>query len=135
MKSAEYTDYLQLRGYEKSKVKNVFKDTMKKSRTDSRKKVTTKETKTNPVIFATKFNPRGPDIKSIINQHIALLSAEPNLHSLFPDGSIMIANKRENNFGDLLLRSDPYNIKTDFTEQTDLGYVKCTITLSTKPHS
>ena len=38
----------------------------------------------------------------------------------------MVANKRENNFRDLVLCSDPYNIKSDFTEQSNIGYVKCT---------
>ena len=79
--------------------------------------------------FINKFTTgitRGPDIKLIINQHLPLISADPNLQTLFPDGSIMVANKRENNLGDLVLRSDPYNIKSDLTEQRKLGYVKCT---------
>ena len=38
---------------------------------------------------------------------------------------IMIANKRENGLADLLQRSDPYNIKTDLTDNQDHGYVPC----------
>ena len=122
-KSKEYSNHLQLRGYNQKKVNKEFETMRTKSRADARKKVS-KDNNT-PVIFATKYNPRGPNVKSIINNHISLISTDPVLHDLFPNNSIMVAYKRESNLKDLLLRSDPYNVKSDLVNCQELGYVKC----------
>ena len=47
------------------------------------------------------------------------------LNNLFQKDSILVAHKREKNLGELLQRSDPYNIKSDLTDNVQHGYVKC----------
>ena len=43
----------------------------------------------------------------------------------FPENSILVTNKRENNLKDLLLRSDSYNMKGDLPDNTRHGYKSC----------
>ena len=54
-----------------------------------------------------------------------IIENKPELAALFPKGIINVANKREKNLGDLLLRSDPYNISSDATSGLELGYNRC----------
>ena len=44
------------------------------------------------------------------------------LKGLFLENCILVANKRENNLKDLLLKSDSYNIKRDLLDNTKHGY-------------
>jgi len=121
----EYERYLELRGYKSKSVTKAFSAARSKTRDESRH-VKGTNSNTRPVIFSTKYNPRGPDVKSIVDRHLpTLLNATISLNELFPDGSIMVANKRENDLADLLQRSDPYNVKSDLTDNESHGYVKC----------
>ena len=45
-----------------------------------------------------------------------LIKNSPFLHTFFPDGSILVANKRCQNLKDLLVYGNPYNIKHDLTD-------------------
>ena len=47
------------------------------------------------------------------------------MKGLSPENSIVVGNKRENNLKDLLLRSDPYNIKKNLLDNTKHGYKSC----------
>ena len=47
------------------------------------------------------------------------------LKGSFPKNSILVANKREYNLKDFLLRSDSYNIKRDLLDNTKHGYKHC----------
>ena len=69
---------------------------MKKSRNKARKK-TEKNNGDNQIIVATKYNPRGPDIKTIVEESIHLIAGNLELNKLYPDGSILVASKRESN--------------------------------------
>ena len=122
-KSGEYTSYLVNRGYDQKSVKQSFDKVNQKTRTVARKKVVRdKETR---VVFATKFNPRGPNVTNIIKNHLHIIENQPEMVDLFPSDIIIVGNKRESNLKDLLLRSDPYNIKKDLTSNQELGYIKC----------
>ncbi|XP_057302660.1 uncharacterized protein LOC130636829 [Hydractinia symbiolongicarpus] len=123
-KSNKYCGYLTKRGYNKSVIKKTFQHIGTISRCDARKKITRNNSKTR-VIFSTKFNPRGPDIKTIVQTHMPIISNHPDLSRLFPENSILVAYKRENNLRDLILRADPYNIKSDLSNDNAAGYVKC----------
>ena len=107
------------------KISKSFENPRKTSRFDARKKVENKRNTNAPIIFSTAFNPRGPNVKEVVNRFLPLLQNVPNLKDMFADGSILVANKRENNLADLLLRSDPYNIKNDITNQEEHGYLRC----------
>ena len=123
VKSDEYKVHLMKRGYDKNMVTNAFDSLKTKSRCDARKKVEKEEH--SQIIFATNFNPRGPDVASIIKRNVNIIENTPSLQTLFPRGAIMVADKRENNLKNLLTRSDPYAIKSDLTNLNDCGYVKC----------
>ena len=121
-KSIEYSSYLTDRGYNSKSVKKAFETIGNISRTEARKKVE-KHAKSSKIVFTTTFNPRGPNVSSIIKQHLPLLSNHPELNEMFPDGSIMVANKREANLKELLTRSNPYKVNVATNEES--GYVKC----------
>ena len=65
------------------------------------------------------------DVNKIVNRNIHLLYNNDNLKELYPKGTIVVANKREKNLQQLLMRSDPYNIKDEQQLEKDLGYTKC----------
>ena len=79
----------------------------------------------NKVIFTSTFNPWGPNVSHIINPHLHLIKNSPFLQDIFPDGSILIANKRCQNHKDLLVLDDSYNIKHDFTDIVPHQYKPC----------
>ena len=70
------------------------------------------------IIFTTKYNPRGPNIKNIMNKNLHILNE--NLKN-----DILVAYKRENNMKELLLRADPYQIKADLLDRTPHSYKSC----------
>ena len=124
IKSNEYINYLLKRGYDEKSTRATFNSLKAVPIQTARKKVT-KNRQSNFVIFATNFNPRGPDVASIVKKNLPILEKNPVLSNLFPKGTVMVANKKENNLRNLLTRSDPYSIKKDLTTTTELGYVCC----------
>ena len=44
---------------------------------------------------------------------------------IVPKGTILVVTKKEKNLQQLLMRSDPYNIKDDQKLKEDYGYTKC----------
>ena len=52
----------------------------------------------------------------IVNRHLHFIKNSTFLHNIIPEGSILVANKHCQNFKDLLVRSDPYNIEYDSTD-------------------
>ena len=85
--------YLKLCGYKSSSVTKAFSETRSKNRDETRL-VKDQRSATQLVIFSTKFNPRDPNVKSIVDRHLPAILNAPTLKNLFPDGSIMIANKQ-----------------------------------------
>lgn len=122
-RSIEYMNYLAIRGYDENKVRKAFLDNKKVSREKAREPA--KKGDSSPVIFATKYNPRGPNVRDIVKKHLPIVQNAPSLKDVFQNSPILVANKRENNLSDLLLRSDPYNIKPDLTNDEPCGYRKC----------
>ena len=123
-KSIEYSSYLTTRGHDKNVVKKAFDKVFTINRSDARKKVV-KNNDIPRIVFSTAYNPRGPDVKSIIKSNLHLLEDQPNLQELFPKGSIIVANKKESSLKDLLLRADPYSVKDDLCDKREHGYVRC----------
>ena len=124
IKSKEYQKYLTDRGHSLKSVESAFTKTEQVSIKDARKKVK-KQSPKSRIIFATNYNPRGPNVSNIIKKHLPIIENHPTLKTLFPKGSIIVANKRENNLNNLIVRSDPYNLKSDLMNNDQLGYVKC----------
>ena len=121
-KSKEYSAYLVGRGHDPQKVRTNFEDVGKISRVAARAKKQPRS-QNNPVIFSTVFSPLAPDIKGIIKKHQHLLQLKTS--NIFSGDSIMVAHKRGKNLKDLMLRGDPYNIKSDLSTDTSGGYTKC----------
>ena len=61
----------------------------------------------------------------LVHRNIHLLLNNDNLKDLHPKGTILVVNKREKNLQQLLMRSDPYNIKDDQQLKEDRAYTKC----------
>ena len=122
-KSKEYAQFLVDRGHSSNEVKKVFEDIGKIPRLEARKKVDNNAF--NKIIFSTSYNPRGPDVHAIVKKHLPLLSNHPGLSTLYPPNSVLVANKRERNLKDLLMRADPYNLKVDLLDGGNKGFSKC----------
>jgi len=120
----EYLSYLTTRGHKYKLAKQSFDKVLKIDRNNTRKKVV-KNKDVSRVVFSPKYNPLGPDVKSIIKQNLHIIEDHPDLQTLFPKGTIIVANKKKNSLKNLLLRSDPYNIKDDLTDKKEHGYLKC----------
>ena len=71
-----------------------------------------------------KYNPRGPNIRSIFGKHSYLIRNCPSLDKIFP-GGVMRAFKREKHLKELLMRGNPYNIKEDHNNHSKHGYKRC----------
>ena len=122
LKSKEYIAYLVGRGHDPKVVHRNFSDVRKIPRDVARAKKVRASGK-NRIVFSTMFSPHGPDISGIIKTHQHLLQLKtPNV---FPENSIMVAHKRGKNLKDLMVRGDPYNIKSDLTGGSSGGYLKC----------
>ena len=123
-KAKEYSSYLVARGHNPKTAKSTFDKIGKILRSIARKKKNHSIT-TFSVIFSAEFNPRGPNVSEIINRHRHLLETDDTLKQLFPENSIVVANKRGKNLQELLTRADPYNIKSDLLDRNFHGYKKC----------
>ena len=124
-RSKEYKAYLCARGHPAVSVNSSFDKISKVSKSQARKKKHTSNNTTNKIIFSAEYNPRGPSVSDIVKKHEHLLRNDDVLNNLFPPSSILVANKRCNNLQELLSRADPYNIKSDLTDNSYHGYKKC----------
>ena len=78
-----------------------------------------------PVIFSAKFNPRRPNVSSVIKKHRYCLEADDTLKQLFPRNSCIVAKKRERNLQELHTIAHPYNMKNCLSDLKNHGYKKC----------
>ena len=122
-KSKEYSAYLVARGHNPCTVQAAFAHVRGKSITQARAKV--ERDKNDKVLFITKHNPVGPNVKGILKRHSHILENSVAAKEIFPNG-IMLASRREQNLKELLTRADPYTIKKDLTaDLTGRGYKRC----------
>ena len=54
-----------------------------------------------------------------------ILQENPQVRKIFPDGSIIVANKRCKNLKELLARADPYDVREDLLLNPVGGYKIC----------
>ena len=114
--------YLVARGHDPITVKRTFEEARERPRNDIRNPPSTNTKKTG-IVFSTKYNPRGPNLKEIIRKHLKIIDT-PQLKKIFPCG-VSLIYKRENNIKELLTKSDPYSIKKDLTSTTTSSYKRC----------
>ena len=83
-------------------------------------------------LFIVEYNPRGPNIQEIIKRHLNVLQENPDVKKIFPDGSIIVPNKRCKSLKELLARADPFDVREDFQIQLgDTRYAVKSVTLAT----
>jgi len=121
-KAKEYKGFLAARNHKPAVISQAFDSVRNIPREEVRNTKTT-TTQISKVIISTEFNPRGPNIRKIINKHLDLINGSPILSKIFPAGSIVIANKRSKNLKELMVRADPYTSKDLPTEEP--GYHPC----------
>ena len=123
-KSKLYKAYLVARGHNPASVNAAFSSARVMSLSDARSKVQ-RDSNKNRLVFCTKYNPLGPNIRGILRKHSHLLSGSDDANKIFPDG-VMYAPKRERNLKELLTRADPYSVKADVTDDLrGKGYKHC----------
>ena len=119
-----YKAYLAARDHVPSIIEKSFENVKNKSRDEIRRLKCNSFTTKPKVIFSYEFNPRGPDIKEIVNKHMHLIKNSAVVSKIFPDGSITTACKRMKNLKEIMVRADPYQIRPK-TQVQNPGYVKC----------
>ena len=123
LKCKEYSAYLVARGHNPFLVEAAFQKVRDMSITQARSKVERNQNK--KVLFVTKHNPLGPNIRAIVKKHSHILENSVAAKEVFPEG-FMIASRREQNLKELLTRADPYSIKPDLTDDlSGMGYKHC----------
>ena len=117
-----YKGYLVAREHDPIIVDKAFTDARMITRNQSRQKRT--PAKNQKKFFSTKCNPRGPNVKQIIDKHLRIITHNPNLKQFFLDKPFTVAYKRESNLKDLLVRSDPYTNNLEYTV-VEGGFKRC----------
>ena len=123
-KSKEYMAYLVSRGHVPNTVLETFDKIGSIPRKEARKTKKKSNLYNDLVVFATTYNPVGPNISNIVKKHKYLLLNNPASANVFKNTNIVVANKRCSNLKELMLRGDPYNITTSSIDDYN-GYIKC----------
>ena len=123
-KTMEYMTHLVPRGHGPQKVKSTFTRIRKITRSEARREKERTVNK-NSIFFPAEYNPREPSVKAVIKRYEHILQNNKTLAELFPQNSIVAANKRAKYLHQLILRTDPYNIKINLLNQAQHGYSKC----------
>ena len=119
-KSKEYKAYLTGRGHKLKNIEKSFNDVLNMSQQQSRIKKTKNTNSKNKIVFCSKYNPLGPNIKNIIQNHAHILDN----CQIMQNKEIMVAYKREKDLKELLKRADPYNIINNVDDEMH-AYVPC----------
>ena len=90
------------------------------SRQQSRIKKTKSTSSRNKIVFCSKYNPLGPNIKSILQKHVHILDD----CQIMQNKEITVAYKREKYLKELLTRANPYNIINHVDDEMHT-YVSC----------
>ena len=118
--SKNYMAFLANREHPPKEIIKNFEQTKQLSRREARnKRVPDKEKKHR---FFTEFNPNAPNISEILKKHEHLLRGHEKLNKLFPPGSFQMVNRRTKNLQELMLRADPYSVRSN---EADCQYKKC----------
>ena len=125
-KSKEYTKFLLNMEHDLKSVQQCFNNVGKASRHEALKKVNPRNAE-NLIVFSASFNLHGSNLNKIINRNIDYYYLIMIILRSFivPKGTILVVTKKEKNLQQLLMRSDPYNIKDDQKLKEDYGYTKC----------
>ena len=108
------------RGHKLKNAEKSLNNALNMSRQQSRIKKTKSTNSKNKVVFCSKYNPLGPNIKSIIQKHAHILDN----CQIMQNKEIMVAYKREKKLKKLLTRADPYNIISNVDDEMHT-YVPC----------
>ena len=123
VKSLEYANFLIQCGHDKQHVFKQFAEVALMTRHEARRP-NCKSSK-NLCILSTKYNPRGPDIRKILNKcYQEFISGDEKALEVLPRGSICVAYKRNANLKELLAPSNPYKNKSC---ARPLGCFKCQV--------
>ena len=125
-RSTEYSNYLIARNYNPSLVRKQFNEIGNLPRKDARKKKE-KENEVSKIKFITTYNPRLPDINSLLKKHLPILHSDDSMKEVFPTNSITTIYKRNNNLREILSPSLYPVIKRDSSSSSVTSCGKCDI--------
>ena len=120
VQSKEYKAYLIGRGHKVKNAKKSFNDVLSMSRQQSRIKKTKKTNSKNKIVFCSKFNPLGPNIKNIIKMHAYILDN----CQIMQNKEIMAAQNVKKILKELLKITNPYNTINNIDDEMHT-YVPC----------
>ena len=105
-RSIEYKNYLIARDYKPSIVNKHFAHVSTLSRQQARQKSTNRKSQVSKnVKLIMKYNPRLPDLNSLLKKHMPLLYTDPTLKTIFPQGCINSVFKKIQTLNELLAPS------------------------------
>ena len=107
----------------KEHVLDKFREVGNISKEDARK--SKKKSNEGYCCLVTKYNPRGPDIRKIINKHHkSIICCDEKARDILPEKVIRVSFKRNANLKELLAPSNPYGKEN--TEVEQFGCFNCT---------
>ena len=105
-RSIEYKNYLIARDYKPSIVNKHFAHVSILSRQQARQESTNRKGQMSKIVkLIMKYNPRLPDLNSLLKKHTPLLYTDPTLKTIFPQGCINSVFKRNQTLNELLAPS------------------------------
>ena len=105
-RSIEYKNYLIASDYKPSIVNKHFAHVWTLSRQQARQKSPNRKNQVRRnVKLIMKYNPRLPDLNSLLKKHMPLLYTDPTLKTIFPQGCINSVFKRNQSLKELLAPS------------------------------
>ena len=108
IQSKQFMSSLAARGHDPHVIHHEFKSILNTPRFAVRQHRKSKDM-SGSALFITKYNPKGPNFRKIINKNLPLLQSDPVAKQIFP--KLPIVYKRCNNLSENILRADPYNIQ------------------------
>ena len=105
-----YKAFLVSRNHSPRDVVENFRKIKNISRSDARRK-RVKAAGQKKQRFFSVYNPRGPNISTIIKKHEHFIRGHEFLNNLFPPNCFQVVHRRGQNLKELILRADPYTVK------------------------
>ena len=117
-----YAEYIIDCGHNSMHVHRVFEPVGAMTRDEARKRKHKKEGDNYCCSFVPKFNPRAPNVLSILRKHRTIVDNDDVAWAILPEKSIRVSYQRGANLKELLVPSNPYKK----IEPSSRGCFKCT---------
>ena len=122
-RNQEYKQYFVNRDYDADKVEHHFSKVKLITREESLKPA--KRQRKNIIPFITRFDPRIPNLRSVVRKNLKILYSDPDNKKLFPSKDFVVGFSRARNLKEILVPTRPPVIKDRTDSNLPPGCYKC----------